>query len=261
VPPDASDQPAQARPVRRGLAAAIHQRAQRLRARAQPRPGQAVNGPDRAIPWHDSRPASILRARACALMPGFASAFTDQQIAAWCSMSDCVRTQAAWPRARKSRAEIRAGGDKSSIAATERPASQRGHRDGRNQRQRDHASGRRRPSSRCVTCGCATGLQLKRAKFGCGLGQCVACTVMVRPHAVYSVHQPRSRVENPQHNPRSGARHAGGSLAAAAAMDEQARNAVLAPRNDNASEGADRYRPPPLRDLPTGHPRPMQTIL
>ena len=82
-------------------------------------------------------------------------------------------------------------------------------------------------------------LALSGAKFGCGLGQCGACTVMVDGEARFSCRTPIASAERQQGQDRRGAGHASGPGAAAARFPRRAGRAVrlLQRRNDHAGAG------------------------
>ena len=113
------------------------------------------------------------------------------------------------------------------------------------QRQRQDARDRRRSRRRrCSTC-CATISQLNGAKFGCGLGQCGACTVMVDGKPVFSCVTPIAAARGPQDHDRRRPRHGREARADAARLHRGAGGAVrlLHPRHDDARAGAAAKQP------------------
>ena len=77
------------------------------------------------------------------------------------------------------------------------------------------------PTVRCSTC-CATRSQLNNPRFGCGLGQCGACTVLVDNRAVRSCSLPVSRAAGQEDRHHRRARHGRASASGAAGVHRRA---------------------------------------
>ena len=107
--------------------------------------------------------------------------------------------------------------------------------------QRRGAGRRRRPDDAAAV-RAARHLQLNGAKFGCGLGQCGACTVMVDGEAVFSCVTPISVVAGTAGSDRRGPRHDRQARPDAARLHRGAGGAVrlLHRRHDHARAGAAR---------------------
>ena len=95
------------------------------------------------------------------------------------------------------------------------------------------------PRRRCSMC-CATISKLNAAKFGCGLGQCGACTVMVDGKAVFSCLTPMLAARGPQITTVEGLGTIDEPGADAARLHRRAGGAMrlLHRRHDDAGAGA-----------------------
>ena len=111
-------------------------------------------------------------------------------------------------------------------------------------------------------------LELNGAKFGCGLSQCGACTVLVDGKAVRSCVTPVGAVEQERDHHRRGSRHDREAACAAAGIHRRAGGPVrlLHQRHDHVGEGAARPQSAAERagrasgargqSLPLRHPQP-----